>query len=98
MLVGPRADRATRELFAAKIRAEPQNYIAQPTLALSTVPTFVEQGIAPRHVDLRPYVLTGADGVRCVPAGSRASRARRARSWSTPRRAGARKDTWVVDA
>ena len=50
------------------MRANPANYIAQPTLALSTVPTYVESGVAPRHVDLRPYVLCGKD-IRTVPGG-----------------------------
>ena len=63
MLVGPAATKAEIEAFRAKLMADPQGFIAQPTLALSTCPTFVEQGVAPRHVDLRPFVLTGADGV-----------------------------------
>jgi uncharacterized circularly permuted ATP-grasp superfamily protein len=59
MLVGPAASKAQIEEFRARILAKPDNYIAQPTLALSTCPTLVEQGIAPRHVDLRPFVLSG---------------------------------------
>lgn len=69
MLVGPTATRAQIEDFRARLIAEPQRYIAQPTLALSTVPTLTEKGVAPRHVDFRPFVLTGADAVRCVPGG-----------------------------
>jgi len=69
MLVGPTATRAQIEDFRVRLIAQPQRYIAQPTLALSTVPTLTEKGIAPRHVDFRPFVLTGADGVRCVPGG-----------------------------
>jgi uncharacterized circularly permuted ATP-grasp superfamily protein len=69
MLVGPTATRAQIEDFRTRLIAEPQRYIAQPTLALSTVPTLCEKGIAPRHVDFRPFVLTGADAVRCVPGG-----------------------------
>jgi uncharacterized circularly permuted ATP-grasp superfamily protein len=69
MLIGPTASKREIEVFRAALEAEPQRYIAQPTLALSTVPTLVDQGIAPRHVDFRPYVLTGSDGVRLVPGG-----------------------------
>ncbi|MEP9357872.1 circularly permuted type 2 ATP-grasp protein [Sphingomonas sp. KR3-1] len=69
MLVGPTATRQEIADFRAALVAEPHRYIAQPTLALSTVPTLVEQGLAPRHVDFRPFVLTGSDGVRVAPGG-----------------------------
>ncbi|HWI86126.1 MAG TPA: circularly permuted type 2 ATP-grasp protein [Sphingomonas sp.] len=69
MLVGPTATRKQIDNFRAALIAEPQRYIAQPTLALSTVPTLTEKGVAPRHVDFRPFVLTGADGVHIVPGG-----------------------------
>jgi len=69
MLVGPTATRAQIEEFRDKLKAEPQRYIAQPTLALSTVPTLNDKEIAPRHVDFRPFVLTGADTVKIVPGG-----------------------------
>ena len=69
MLVGPTASREEIERFRAALIAEPHRYIAQPTLALSTVPTLVEQGLAPRHVDFRPFVLTGSKGVQVVPGG-----------------------------
>ncbi|MBX3594419.1 circularly permuted type 2 ATP-grasp protein [Sphingomonas sp.] len=69
MLVGPTASREEIEKFRAALVAEPHRYIAQPTLALSTVPTMTEKGIAPRHVDFRPFVLTGSDGIRVVPGG-----------------------------
>ena len=59
MLIGPTASQAEREDFRLRILAAPEKYIAQPTLALSTCPTFVEQGVAPRHIDLRPFVLSG---------------------------------------
>jgi len=68
MLVGPKSTKAEIESFALRIKAKPHNYIAQPTLALSTTPTFVDQGIAPRHVDLRPYCLVG-ERVELVPGG-----------------------------
>jgi uncharacterized circularly permuted ATP-grasp superfamily protein len=69
MLVGPTASRGEIAQFRAALKAEPQRYIAQPTLALSTVPTFTDQGIVARHVDFRPFVLTGANGVTIVPGG-----------------------------
>lgn len=69
MLVGPTASKAEIDTFRAALIAEPQRYIAQPTLALSTVPTMADQGLAPRHVDFRPFVLSGSDGVRVVPGG-----------------------------
>ncbi len=69
MLVGPTATKAQIEHFRAVLIAEPHRYIAQPTLALSTVPTLVESGVAPRHVDFRPFVLTGRNGVEVTPGG-----------------------------
>lgn len=69
MLVGPAASKTEIEAFRTALIAEPHRYIAQPTLALSTVPTVTETGLAPRHVDFRPFVLTGSDGVRVVPGG-----------------------------
>ncbi len=69
MLVGPTASAAEIETFRAALIAEPHRYIAQPTLALSTVPTLTEGCIAPRHVDFRPFVLTGTHGVKIVPGG-----------------------------
>ena len=68
MLIGPAADKMTIELFRAKLKSDPAGFIAQPTLALSTCPVFTEQGIAPRHVDLRPFVLSGKE-IRIVPGG-----------------------------
>ncbi|URW76100.1 circularly permuted type 2 ATP-grasp protein [Sphingomonas donggukensis] len=69
MLVGPTASRAEIEEFRAALIAAPERYIAQPTLALSTVPTVTEAGLAPRHVDFRPFVLTGRNFTRVVPGG-----------------------------
>jgi len=69
MLVGPTATKAEIEAFRAALIAEPHRYIAQPTLALSTVPTLTDAGVAPRHVDFRPFVLTGTRGVKIVPGG-----------------------------
>jgi uncharacterized circularly permuted ATP-grasp superfamily protein len=69
MLVGPTASSIEIEKFRAALIAEPHRYISQPTLALSTVPTMTEKGVAPRHVDFRPYVLSQPDGVKLVPGG-----------------------------
>ncbi len=69
MLVGPSSTKQQIEEFRAALIAEPHRYIAQPTLALSTVPTVTEAGVAPRHVDFRPFVLTGSSGVQVVPGG-----------------------------
>src|SRR5205085_1551907 len=68
MLVGPRASTAELASFSEKLKARPADYIAQPTLSLSTCPTFVADGVAPRHVDLRPFVLMGKE-IRIVPGG-----------------------------
>lgn len=69
MLVGPTASKAEIDRFRAALTAEPHRYIAQPTLALSTAPTMTDKGFAARHVDFRPFVLTGAAGVSIVPGG-----------------------------
>ncbi len=69
MLVGPAASKAEIAAFRDALKAEPERYIAQPTLALSTVPIHTDAGMAPRHVDFRPFVLTGANGVTIVPGG-----------------------------
>jgi uncharacterized circularly permuted ATP-grasp superfamily protein len=69
MLVGPTATKAQIAAFRTALEAEPHRYIAQPTLALSTVPTLVEEGVAPRHVDFRPFVLTGSRDVAITPGG-----------------------------
>jgi uncharacterized circularly permuted ATP-grasp superfamily protein len=69
MLVGPTASKAEIERFREALKAEPHRYIAQPTLALSTVPTLTDKGVAPRHVDFRPFCLTGADGIKIIPGG-----------------------------
>jgi uncharacterized circularly permuted ATP-grasp superfamily protein len=97
MLVGPAASAATRAEFAAKLKAKPDDFIAQPTLALSTVPTFVDSGIAPRHVDLRPFVLSGADKVRVVPGGLTRVALRAGSLVVNSSQGGGTKDTWVVN-
>jgi uncharacterized circularly permuted ATP-grasp superfamily protein len=96
MLVGPHSTKAQQEEFAARIKARPHDYIAQPTLALSTVPTLAETGIAPRHVDLRPYVLMGKE-VRIVPGGLTRVALREGSLVVNSSQGGGTKDTWVVD-
>jgi len=98
MLIGPTADKATIEAFAAKLRDDPDNFIAQPTLALSTSPTFVDSGVAPRHVDLRPFVLAGADKVRIVPGGLTRVALKEGSLVVNSSQGGGTKDTWVLDA
>jgi uncharacterized circularly permuted ATP-grasp superfamily protein len=98
MLVGPHASREELATFGAKLKARPDNFIAQPTLALSTVPCYVDGGIAPRHVDLRPYVLSGADRVRIVPGGLTRVALKNGSLVVNSSQGGGTKDTWVVDA
>jgi uncharacterized circularly permuted ATP-grasp superfamily protein len=96
MLVGPAATQAEREAYALRIRAEPETFIAQPTLALSTCPTFVERGIAPRHVDLRPFVLSGRT-VRIVKGGLTRVALRQGSLVVNSSQGGGTKDTWVLE-
>jgi len=95
MLVGPKSTKAEVEVFRAKIQANPGNYIAQPTLALSTVPTFVEEGIAPRHVDLRPYCLVG-ERIELVPGGLTRVALTEGSLVVNSSQGGGVKDTWVL--
>ncbi|MEJ0060256.1 MAG: circularly permuted type 2 ATP-grasp protein [Terricaulis sp.] len=96
MLVGPHASKKEIAAFAKKLRAHPSAYIAQPTLALSTCPTFVESGAAPRHIDLRPFVLVGADKVRIVPGGLTRVALREGSLVVNSSQGGGTKDTWVL--
>ena len=95
MLVGPKASMAEIEAFRAKIVKNPANYIAQPTLALSTVPTFVEEGVAPRHVDLRPYCLVG-ERIELVPGGLTRVALTEGSLVVNSSQGGGVKDTWVL--
>ncbi|MEO8676436.1 MAG: circularly permuted type 2 ATP-grasp protein, partial [Casimicrobiaceae bacterium] len=95
MLVGPASTAAEREQFRARILADPDKYIAQPTLALSTCPTFVESGLAPRHIDFRPYVLSGKQ-VNLVPGGLTRVALREGSLVVNSSQGGGTKDTWVV--
>ncbi|MBE2277115.1 MAG: circularly permuted type 2 ATP-grasp protein [Rhodobacteraceae bacterium] len=95
MLVGPKSTAEQIEAFRAKISANPANYIAQPTLSLSTVPTFVEEGVAPRHVDLRPYCLVG-ETIELVPGGLTRVALREGSLVVNSSQGGGVKDTWVL--
>jgi len=96
MLVGPAATSAEIEDFRQRIIARPEAYIAQPTLSLSTCPTFVEKGIAPRHIDLRPFVLTGRE-TQLVPGGLTRVALREGSLVVNSSQGGGTKDTWVVE-
>ncbi len=96
MLIGPRSTKRERKEFAKLIQADPRNYIAQPTLALSTSPTIVQGGVGPRHVDLRPFVLSGLD--MHVTNGGLTRVALKAGSLVVnSSQGGGSKDTWIVD-
>jgi uncharacterized circularly permuted ATP-grasp superfamily protein len=97
MLIGPQADKATIAAFRGKLNANPTNFIAQPTLALSTCPTCVQEGVAPRHVDLRPFVLTGRDRIRIVPGGLTRVALSKGSLVVNSSQGGGTKDTWVLD-
>ena len=97
MLVGPAASKSEIEAFRAQLLADPANYIAQPTLALSTCPTFVEAGIAPRHIDLRPFVLSGKS-VQMVPGGLTRVALKEGSLVVNSSQGGGTKDTWVLEA
>jgi uncharacterized circularly permuted ATP-grasp superfamily protein len=97
MLIGPTATKAEIEAFRDKLKAAPDLFIAQPTLALSTCPTFVEAGVAPRHVDLRPFVLTGAKGSVITPGGLTRVALKEGSLVVNSSQGGGAKDTWVLD-
>jgi uncharacterized circularly permuted ATP-grasp superfamily protein len=95
MLIGPHASEPQREEFKAKVRANPRNYIAQPTLALSRVPTLCEGQLEGRHVDLRPYILHGKE-VFVLPGGLTRVALRKGSLVVNSSQGGGSKDTWVL--
>ena len=97
MLVGPAASKAEIELFRERLKADPGNYIAQPTLSLSSCPIFVEEGIAPRHIDLRPFVLSGNE-TRVVPGGLTRVAMKSGSLVVNSSQGGGTKDTWVLES
>ncbi len=95
MLVGPAATKGEIEKFRAALLANPQGYIAQPTLSLSSCPTFVDSGVAPRHIDLRPFVLSGRT-VQMVPGGLTRVALKEGSLVVNSSQGGGTKDTWIL--
>jgi len=95
MLIGPTSTAREREAYRQRVLDAPHKFIAQPTLSLSTCPTFVEQGVAPRHIDLRPFVLSGKDVVM-VPGGLTRVALKEGSLVVNSSQGGGTKDTWVV--
>ncbi|MFD1193192.1 circularly permuted type 2 ATP-grasp protein [Seohaeicola saemankumensis] len=96
MLVGPAASKRELARFEKKLRARPGNYIAQPTLALSTVPIMTKRGLAPRHVDLRPFVLVSPNKVQITPGGLTRVALKEGSLVVNSSQGGGTKDTWVL--
>ncbi len=97
MLIGPAASRREIAEFRAKLAARPANYIAQPTLALSTVPIFTQAGLAPCHVDLRPFVLVSPNGIEITPGGLTRVALKKGSLVVNSSQGGGTKDSWVLD-
>ena len=97
MLIGPTSSKKEIAEFEAKLRARPANYIAQPTLSLSTVPIFTKEGLAPRHVDLRPFVLVSPDGIDITPGGLTRVALKKGSLVVNSSQGGGTKDSWVLD-
>jgi uncharacterized circularly permuted ATP-grasp superfamily protein len=96
MLVGPTASKREIVEFRGKIAQRPENYIAQPTLALSTCPVFTNQGLAPRHVDLRPFVLVSPEGIVITPGGLTRVALKKGSLVVNSSQGGGTKDSWVL--
>ena len=97
MLIGPTSSRKELAAFEAKLRARPDNYIAQPTLALSTVPILTRAGLAPCHVDLRPFVLVSPNGIDITPGGLTRVALKKGSLVVNSSQGGGTKDSWVLD-
>ncbi len=97
MLVGPAASKRETAAFAKKLKARPKNYIAQPTLSLSTVPILTKAGLAPRHVDLRPFVLVSPGAIRITPGGLTRVALKKGSLVVNSSQGGGTKDTWVLE-
>lgn len=97
MLVGPAASKKELARFRAKLKANPKNYIAQPTLALSTVPVLTKAGLAPRHVDLRPFVLVSPNRIDITPGGLTRVALKKGSLVVNSSQGGGTKDTWILD-
>jgi uncharacterized circularly permuted ATP-grasp superfamily protein len=97
MLIGPTSSKREIANFVQKLVARPEKYIAQPTLALSTVPIFTRAGLAPRHVDLRPFVLVSPNGVDITPGGLTRVALKQGSLVVNSSQGGGTKDSWVLD-
>ena len=97
MLIGPTSSKKEIAMFADKLRARPDNYIAQPTLALSTVPILTKAGLAPRHVDLRPFVLVSPGGIDITPGGLTRVALKQGSLVVNSSQGGGTKDSWVLE-
>ncbi|MGR3496362.1 circularly permuted type 2 ATP-grasp protein [Citreimonas sp.] len=97
MLIGPAATKKDLREFTQKLKARPANYIAQPTLSLSTVPIFTNKGLAPRHVDLRPFVLMSPNGINVTPGGLTRVALKKGSLVVNSSQGGGTKDTWVLE-
>ncbi len=96
MMIGPQATRSVREQFAALIRANPRNYMAQPVISLSTAPTFIKQNLVPRHLDLRPFILQ-SEKIYATTGGLTRVAMREGSLIVNSSQGGGSKDTWIVD-
>ncbi|KWV90738.1 circularly permuted type 2 ATP-grasp protein [Erythrobacter sp. YT30] len=96
MLIGPTASKKEIRTFRTKLEANPQNYIAQPTLSLSTCPIYTKKGLSPRHVDLRPFVLFSPDGIEITPGGLTRVALKKGSLVVNSSQGGGTKDTWVL--
>lgn len=96
MLIGPKASPEQREQFARLIRNDPRNYMAQPLLSLSTAPTLVDQSVEPRHLDLRPFILSGQD-IYVTNGGLTRVALKKGSTVVNSSQGGGSKDTWIVD-
>jgi uncharacterized circularly permuted ATP-grasp superfamily protein len=97
MLIGPTASKKEIAAFRNKLKARPRKYIAQPTLSLSTVPIFTKAGLAPRHVDLRPFVLVSPEGINITPGGLTRVALKKGSLVVNSSQGGGTKDTWVLE-
>ena len=97
MLIGPTSSKREIAKFRAKLEANPSNYIAQPTLSLSTCPIFTRRGLAPRHVDLRPFVLCSPNGIDITPGGLTRVALKKGSLVVNSSQGGGTKDSWVLD-
>ena len=97
MLVGPAATKRELTEFSRKLQANPSNYVAQPTMSLSTVPVLTKSGLAPRHVDLRPFVLVSPEEIRVTPGGLTRVALKKGSLVVNSSQGGGTKDTWVLE-